>query len=63
MTLMREGPQSQFFFRQPPELRQPMRLQEGLLVDDTFDSVGIVRNNLLPPGASNLRMTALYYFE
>jgi hypothetical protein len=43
--------------------RQPMNIQEGMLVDDTFDAVGLVRNNILPPGASNLRITALYGWD
>ena len=40
--------------------RQPLTFQRGFLIDDSIDSVGLVRNNLLFPGASNLRLTALY---
>lgn len=40
--------------------RQPLFIQEGLLIFDTIDSVGIIRNNILPPGGSNLQMTFLY---
>jgi hypothetical protein len=43
--------------------RQPLNIQEGMLIDDTFDAVGVVRNNILPPGTSNLRMTALYGWD
>lgn len=40
--------------------RQPINFQEGLLVNDFLDAVGITRNNLKPPGTVNLRVTGLY---
>ncbi|MAG57417.1 MAG: hypothetical protein CMJ83_14085 [Planctomycetes bacterium] len=40
--------------------RQPMRLQEGLFLDDTIDSVGIIRNTLKPGDSSNLRFTGFW---
>ncbi len=40
--------------------RQPLLIQEGLLVNDTIDAIGIVRNSISVPGASNLRVTAMY---
>lgn len=40
--------------------RQPLLFQEGLLINDSIDSIGITRNTLLPDGASNLRVTGLY---
>lgn len=40
--------------------RQPVVFQEGLLVDDTLDAVGVTRNTLLPRGAANLRVTGLW---
>lgn len=43
--------------------RQPVLLQDGLLVDDTIDAVGITRNTLRPPGFSNLRLTGLVGFN
>ena len=40
--------------------RQPIRFQEGLLVNDFIDAVGVTRNNLRPGGTVNLRFTGLY---
>ena len=40
--------------------RQPISFQEGLLVNDFIDAVGVTRNNLRPGGAVNLRFTGLY---
>ena len=40
--------------------RQPLFYQEGMLINDTIDSVGITRNNLFPPGFSNLQLTFIY---
>lgn len=40
--------------------RQPVRFQEGLLIDDFVDAVGVTRNNLRAGGAVNLRFTGLY---
>ena len=40
--------------------RQPIQFQEGLLVNDFIDAVGVTRNNLRPGGAVNLRFTGLY---
>lgn len=40
--------------------RQPMIFQEGIMINDDLDAVGLVRNNLRPPGFSNLRISALY---
>lgn len=40
--------------------RQPIRFQEGLLVDDFMDAVGVTRNSLRPWGTVNLRFTGLY---
>ena len=40
--------------------RQPIFFQEGMLINDDMDAVGITRNSLSPMGASNLRMTLLY---
>lgn len=43
--------------------RQPILLQDGLLVDDVIDAVGVTRNALRPPGFSNLRVTALFGWD
>lgn len=41
--------------------RQPLSFQDGLLINDTLDAVGIVRNNLQLFGASpSTRLTFLY---
>ena len=40
--------------------RQPINFQEGLLINDFIDAVGVTRNNLRPGGAVNLRFTGLY---
>ena len=40
--------------------RQPINFQDGLLVNDFIDAVGVTRNNLRPGGAVNLRFTGLY---
>jgi len=40
--------------------RQPINFQEGLLINDFVDSVGITRNNLKPRGTVNLRITGLW---
>jgi len=40
--------------------RQPLNIQEGMLINDTIDSLGLVWNNLELPGAGYWRLTALY---
>jgi hypothetical protein len=40
--------------------RQPLELQDGMLLLDTVDSVGIVRNSLHTPWTSGLRVSAIY---
>lgn len=40
--------------------RQPIRRQDGLLIDDALDAVGITRNTLRGEGISNLQITALW---
>lgn len=41
--------------------RQPLRLQDGLLVeDDSIDMVAITKNSVLPQGGSTLRISALF---
>lgn len=40
--------------------RQPIKFQDGLLVDDFMDAVGVTRNSLRPWGTVNLRFTGLY---
>jgi hypothetical protein len=44
--------------------RQIINFQEGILINDTIDTVGIVRNNLhIIPGFSNVRITGLYAWD
>jgi hypothetical protein len=40
--------------------RQPLLFQEGLLIDDSIDGLGITRNTLQPRGTSNLRATLFW---
>ena len=40
--------------------RQPLILQDGLLVDDIVDSFGLSKNSLRPRRTSNLRLTGLW---
>ncbi len=43
--------------------RQQITFQEGIMLNDVLDSVGIVRNNLHAPGFSNIRVTGLYAWD
>lgn len=40
--------------------RQPITFQEGIMINDSFDAIGITQNSLRPSGTSNLRVTGLY---
>lgn len=40
--------------------RQPFTFQEGILINDTIDAVGLIRNNIPFPGTSNFRVSALW---
>ena len=40
--------------------RQPLLYQDGLLIDDDVDAVGITRNTFLPRTGSNAQITAVY---
>ena len=40
--------------------RQPITFQEGLLINDFIDAVGVTRNSLSGSGVVNLRLTGLY---
>ena len=40
--------------------RQPIIFQEGILISDTIDAVGLIRNNIPFAGTSNLQVSALY---
>ncbi len=40
--------------------RQPISFQEGVLINDFIDAVGITRNNLVAGGLVNLRITGLF---
>lgn len=39
--------------------RQRVQFQDGLLLNDRLDSIGVTRNSILPEGTANWRMTAL----
>lgn len=40
--------------------RQPINFQDGVLIADNMDAVGITRNSLRPSGTSNVRITGLF---
>ena len=40
--------------------RQPLTFQEGILINDTIDAVGFIRNNIVFPGTSNLRVSGIW---
>ena len=40
--------------------RQPLIVQDGILLSDTVDAVGLVRNNIRLPGVSNLRVAGVW---
>ncbi|MGH8563071.1 MAG: hypothetical protein ACREXW_02900 [Gammaproteobacteria bacterium] len=40
--------------------RQPVLIQDGLLVNDIIDMVGVTRNSLVFEGVSNLRVTGVF---
>jgi hypothetical protein len=43
--------------------RQPITFQEGIIINDTIDAIGIVRNNLVVPGTSNFRVSAMWGWD
>ncbi len=43
--------------------RQPMLFQEGMLINDTIDGIGLTRNTLLPRNTSNFRTTFFYGWD
>ncbi|MCH9647685.1 MAG: hypothetical protein K0U98_05555 [Deltaproteobacteria bacterium] len=40
--------------------RQPLFFQEGILINDSIDAIGLTRNTLLPKNTSNFRTTLLF---
>ena len=40
--------------------RQPLLFQEGLLINDSIDGIGVTRNTLQPHGTSNFRATLFW---
>ena len=40
--------------------RQPITFQEGIIINDTIDALGFVRNNIVFPGTSNLRISGMW---
>lgn len=40
--------------------RQPITFQEGIIINDTIDALGFVRNNLPMAGTSNLRISGMW---
>jgi len=43
--------------------RQPFSYQEGMLINDTLDALGVIRNTLLPTGGSDLQLTFLWAWD
>jgi hypothetical protein len=43
--------------------RQPIVIQEGIMINDNIDALGITRNNILIQGTSNVRVTALWAWD
>ena len=43
--------------------RQPIIFQEGILINDTIDAVGLIRNNIPFPGTSNFRVSGIWGFN
>jgi len=43
--------------------RQPITFQEGIIINDTVDAVGFVRNNIFVPGASNFRVSGMWGWD
>ncbi len=43
--------------------RQPLLFQDGILINDTIDSLAITRNNINIPGTTNTRVTGLAGFH
>ena len=40
--------------------RQPVVFQEGILINDTIDAFGLIRNNIPFPGTSNFRVSTMW---
>lgn len=40
--------------------RQPVIFQEGILINDTIDAFGLIRNNIPFPGTSNFRVSTMW---
>lgn len=43
--------------------RQPITFQEGILINDTVDSVGFIRNNIPLTGTSNFKVSGMYAWD
>ncbi len=43
--------------------RQPLFFQEGMLINDSVDGIGLTRNTLQPGNSSNLRLTFFYGWD
>ena len=43
--------------------RQPINFQEGIIVNDTVDMIGFVRNNMVFPHTSNFRISGMWAWD
>ena len=43
--------------------RQPVTFQEGIILNDTVDMIGLVRNNIVFPNTSNLRISGMWAWD
>ena len=73
-TLFFEGdlgeifPNFDVFDRRPLDIgfsvgRQPLFFQEGILINDTIDAIGLTKNTILIPGTSNVRVTGIWGWD
>ncbi len=43
--------------------RQQITFQEGILINDTVDAFGLIRNNIVLPGTSNFRISGMWAWD
>jgi hypothetical protein len=43
--------------------RQPINFQEGIIINDTVDALGFVRNNIVVPHTSNFRVSGMWAWD
>ena len=43
--------------------RQPINFQEGIIINDTVDALGFIRNNIVVPHTSNFRVSGMWAWD